>query len=157
MSLKQCPACQATVDAAKSYCPDCGAPMEEELGRDGSSELDSMMRTQNISRTTQFRLMEDFNLSTIFTTKDITESDAGASETTQLSQPAQWETQSNQKKPETIVLQPQSEGGVSTKKPETTASSNKKVYIVVGIGLFIFALLLIVAIIIGILFLSRLR
>ena len=144
MNLKKCSACQAAVDALKAYCPECGAPMDEELQRNGSSEFDSMMRTQNISRTTQFRLMEDFNLSAVFNTKDLEETARRENGATQFSPPP-----NNQRKTESIVIEPQNVSGAATKKPEK--DSNKKAYLSVGIGLVIFALILIAAIIVGIL------
>lgn len=51
------------VDVSKAYCPDCGSPMDEEQKRAGSSEYDSLMKTQQISKTTQFKLSEYFNQS----------------------------------------------------------------------------------------------
>ncbi len=71
MSLKQCSGCEAMVDASKAYCPDCGTPMDEEEKRTGSSEFDSLMKTQQVSKTTQFRLIKQFNLSSIFTAPKI--------------------------------------------------------------------------------------
>jgi hypothetical protein len=66
MSFKQCPGCRAQVAESKAYCPDCGAPMDEEQKREGSSEFDSQMKTQNLKTSDQFRLLEQLNNSTFF-------------------------------------------------------------------------------------------
>lgn len=77
MSFVQCSGCEADVEITKAYCPDCGMPMDEEQKRIGSSEFDSLMKTQNLSSTTQFRLMEQFNLSKVFKLpKDVNETKA---------------------------------------------------------------------------------
>ncbi len=147
MNSRKCPACQATVDALKAYCPDCGAAMDEELERSGSSEFDSMMRTQNISRTTQFRLMEDFNLSAVFNTKDLEETNGHRNGAAQISPNAN----NNQRRAESVVIEPQNVSGAATKKNEAVSNSGKKIYIYVGIGLAVFAFILIAAIVVGIL------
>ena len=54
---------------SKAYCPDCGAPMDDEQKRSGSYELDSQMKTENISPSNQFRLLEQLNLSSFFNFK----------------------------------------------------------------------------------------
>lgn len=144
MNLRKCPACQASVDAQKAYCPDCGAPMDEELERSGSSEFDSMMRTQNISRTTQFRLMEDFNLSAVFNTKDLEETNERENGAAQISP-----NRNNQKPAESVFIEPPNVSEKAVQK--TGANSDQKSYIYVGIGLTVFALILITAIVAGIL------
>ncbi len=45
MSSVQCSGCDAMVDPAKAYCPDCGMPMDEEQQRDELSEFDSLLGT----------------------------------------------------------------------------------------------------------------
>jgi hypothetical protein len=53
------------VAESKAYCPDCGAPMDAEQDRFASSAFDIQMKTENISPTTQFRLLEELNQSTL--------------------------------------------------------------------------------------------
>lgn len=45
MSFVTCLSCDAKVDPAKAYCPDCGMPMDEEDQRDELSEFDSLLGT----------------------------------------------------------------------------------------------------------------
>lgn len=74
MDLKQCTGCQSMVDSQKAYCPDCGAPMDEEQKRESSSEFDNLAKTQNLNSTMQKQLLENLNLSFIFAKKDLTDS-----------------------------------------------------------------------------------
>lgn len=57
------------VAESKAYCPDCGAPMDEEQKRSDSYELDSQRKTENLSPSNQFRLFEQLNLSSFFNFK----------------------------------------------------------------------------------------
>ena len=161
MSFNQCSGCQAMVDESKAYCPDCGLPMDEEQKRVGSSEYDSFMKTQQISKTTQFKLSEHFN-----------QSDSSVPPPKDADKPSEF---GNQRKSVVLNLQPiapvadaipqQSEtippqwGSASDPVADKNASvdsssrSNKKVYLIAGgvISLLLF-LALIALVIIGFLY-----
>ncbi len=155
MSLIQCPGCAATVEASKSYCPECGAPMEEELENNSASEFDSMMRTQNINKTTQLRMLEEFNLSGFFQTP--TGADEPALVETEPDAPAppiqRQEPLFDPSKTQTIILSPQIElPATAAKKPEVAANSNKKLFVVLGAGLVFFILIVVGLVIAGLLY-----
>lgn len=156
MSLIQCPGCAATVDASKSYCPECGAPMEEELQSDSNSEFDSMMRTQNINKTTQLRMLEEFNLSGFFQIpKEPEESKQIENKPVMPAPPIQrQEPLFDPNKTQTIILTPQNEfpAAATTKKPEVAANPNKKLFVALGAGLLFFILFVVGLIIIGLLY-----
>lgn len=153
MSFNKCPGCDATVEASKAYCLECGAPMDEERKNSDSSEFDSLMQTQNINRTNQFRLIEQFNLSSIFSApKNVNESNAVENETKPVSANPQRETQNNQRKTESIALKPQIEDSAASKKTEAAFNSNKRLYVALGVGLFFLVSVLTAAIVFGFLF-----
>jgi len=154
------------VDVSKAYCPDCGTPMDEEQKRTGSSEYDSLMKTQRVSKTTQFKLLEHFNLTSAFAPpkKDASESNKVENEekSPQLNvQPAAPVTYVTPKQPDAAPprlegeFNPIAERDVSN---DATSKSNKKFYIVAGgiILLFLF-LALISVIILGILYWNYLK
>lgn len=159
MSLIQCSGCAATVDAAKAFCPDCGSPMEEELKDNSSTEFDSMMRTQNINKTAQLRMLDEFNLSGIFNlSKETEESNRVESQPLIPAPPvARQEPLFDPNKTQTIILKPQNDFPAATKKPEVTANSNKKLFVALGAGLLFFILAFVVLIIIGLLYWFYLR
>ena len=70
MSFVTCSGCEAMVDPAKAYCPDCGMPVDEEQQRDESSEFDSQIKTQNVTPSARFRLIKQFKLSAFFKLPD---------------------------------------------------------------------------------------
>lgn len=149
------------VDETKAYCPDCGSPMDEEQRRSGSSEYDSLMKTQNINLTSQLKLIEDFNLSSVFTPpKDADEQPEVKKEapvnkvgtkTIQLQAIPEVISNNNQKEP--IVFDSQRAGNASVNKEiNKAANSNKTLYIVGGLGIFVLALILIAIVTFAILY-----
>lgn len=148
MSSTQCSVCKATVDAAKAYCPECGAAMDEEEKRTSFSEFDQLMKTQNINSTTHFRLMEQFKLSTVFKPPQASGSEKNketAAKPAQADKPPP-EKISNPKPPENLTNSPsrtvggQIENRVSDDK---TQNSDTKKYIVIGVISFLLALLVV--------------
>ncbi len=123
--------------------------MEEELKSNSSSEFDSMMRTQNINKTAQLRMLEDFNLSGIFTKKDISEADT--SDTEAFVPPTRPEIKFDPGKTQTIILKPEIEIPAA-KKPEAAFNSDTKLYFVIGAGLVLIGLGFVVMLILGVLF-----
>ncbi|MCY7374742.1 MAG: hypothetical protein LH472_02065 [Pyrinomonadaceae bacterium] len=160
MSFKQCSGCAATVDVSKAYCPECGAPMDEEQKRTGASEYDSLMKTQQISRTTQFKLSEYFNQSpNLAQPKDTGQSNEAGNERKSvvfnlqsIAPPANVTSQ----KPENVAPQTGNESNrIADRKAsvEDASKSQKKAQVVfVGIILLFLFLALIVVIILGILY-----
>lgn len=144
MDFIQCSECEATVDEAKAYCPECGAAMDEEEKRAGISEFDSLMKTQNISSTTQFRLMEQFNLSTIFKMPKPTKvEEKQKTGTSQPDEKPKGQTLSEQTHKKTVPV-------VKDKKAESdTSNSNKKLYFVLAAVSLFFVLALISVIILS--------
>lgn len=152
MSLKQCPGCDEMVDESKAYCPECGSPMDEEQRRSGASEYDSLMKTQNINLTSQLKLIEDFNLSSVFTPPKNTDEqnelkkeapvDKIGSKTIQLQAIPEITTKNSQN--EAAVHPAPSAGKASVNnKTDSAANSNKTLYMLGGLGIFILALTLI--------------
>ncbi len=151
------------VEVSKAYCPNCGTPMDEEQKRDGSSEYDSLIKTQQVSKTTQFKLLEHFKLSSTF---DPPQKDAGESnevendgKSAQLNvQPVTYDTP---KQPDTAVPQLGSEFNPIADKDasiDSNSKSDKNFYIVAGgIILFFLFLALMSAVILGILYWNYLK
>jgi len=157
MSLKQCPECEATVDEAKAYCPDCGTPMESEQKRVGSSEFDSLGQTQRLSKTTQFRLLEQFNLSSIFSPPPRGENESKAVENdVKVVQPSgSQQAQIKPKQLDNAAPKPEKVINLTAENQQKTGDAsnpNKKLYFVLGVILLFFVLTLIGVIILGILF-----
>ncbi len=125
MSFVQCSGCEAEVDITKAYCPDCGMPMDEEQKRKGSSEFDSVMKTQNLSPTTQYRLMEQFNLSTVFKLPK----DANESKAVENNEPAAVEN-----KVESVPLNVPPETRIEPKPPENKSEIENKSKLVAKIN-----------------------
>ncbi len=166
MSLKQCSVCEAMVDVSKAYCPNCGTPMDEEQKRIGSSEYDSLIKTQRVSKTTQFKLLEYFNLSSTLAPpkKDADELNEVENEgkSVQLNvQPVTPVTRVTPKQPDPAVPQLGSEFNPIADRDasiDSTSKSDKKFYTVAGgiILLFLF-LAIISAVILGILYWNYLK
>lgn len=149
------------VDAAKAYCPDCGSPMDEEQKRTISSEYDSLMKTQQLSQTTEFRLSEHFTQSSdsIPIKKDADKPNKVRKDrkTTVINlQPIAPETSVVRESSEIPASQPENERNRNVDQDtsvDTTPKSNKKFYIITGgvVLLFLF-LALIVVVILGFLY-----
>lgn len=162
MSLKQCPGCQEMVDESKAYCPDCGTPMDEEQRRTGASEYDSLMKTQNINVTSHLKMMEQMNLSSIFTPPKTDEPETAKKEpfavkretkTVQL-QPI-TENNSSVKQPINTVPKPKTENNLSSNNNAVAGdvpSSKKTLYIIGGVVLLLIALAVAAAVTFGILY-----
>ncbi len=166
MSLKQCSVCEAMVEVSKAYCPNCGTPMDEEQKRDGSSEYDSLMKTQQVSKTTQFKLLEHFNLTSAFAPPKIDASESSEVEnegkSVQLNaQPALPVTYITPKQPDTAESQLRSEFNPVANKDasiDSNSKSDKKFYIVAGgIILFFLFLAIISVVFLGILYRDYLK
>jgi len=162
MSLKQCSGCEEMVDESKAYCPDCGTPMDEEQRRSNeASEFDSLMKTQNINVTSHLKMIEQFNLSSVFTPPQVAE------------EPATAKKEPGAVKRETKTVQLQAIPETSTKQPDSTAfnseresslssnnnavvsntsDSKKTLYIVGGIVLLLLALGFAAAVTFGVLY-----
>lgn len=149
MSLKQCPGCQEMVDESKAYCPDCGTPMDEEQRRSGASEYDSLMKTQNINVTSHLKMIEDFNLSSVFAPPKAAEESATAQKETAAPKMEtktihlQAISDTNIKQPVNNVAEPKVESNVSSNSSAAVGSepnSKKTLYIVGGAGLLFLAL-----------------
>ncbi len=150
------------VDASKAYCPDCGTAMDEEQGRDGHSEYDSLMQTRNLNPTAHLKLLEQFNLSSIFKLppEDANESKTVESEAKPARFDRQPETHIRSKRPENIIsvsenandIKPKSTGDVAIKPSpiiENAPNSKKNLYITLGAVLLLSGLALILIIILG--------
>ena len=115
MSLKQCSGCEEMVDESKAYCPDCGTPMDEEQRRSNeASEFDSLMKTQNINVTSHLKMIEQFNLSSVFTPPQVAE------------EPATAKKEPSAVKRETKTVQLQAIPETSTKQPDSTAFNSER-------------------------------
>jgi len=157
MSLKQCPECEAMIDAAKAYCPDCGTSMDEEQKRVGSSEFDSLGKTQRLSKTTQFRLLEQLNLSSIFSPPQTGENESKAVETdVKIVQPnVGQQARIKPKQPETAAAKPENVINLTAENDRKTgdaSNSNKRLYFVLGGIILLFFVLALIVIIYGFLF-----
>lgn len=150
------------VDPSKAYCPDCGAAMDEEQGRGGVSEYDSLMKTQNLNATAHFKILEQFNLSSVFRLppEDTDEPKAVESEAKPVKFDKQPETHISPKQPENVVSVPKNTDDIKPKNIEDAAiktppvienatDSKKTKYIILGAGLLLFGLALIFVIILG--------
>ena len=158
MSFRQCPECEATVDAAKAYCPDCGTPMDEEQKRVGSSEFDSSGKTQRLSKTTQFRLMEQLNLSSFFAPPQMGEKESKAVETdVKVVQPSgRQQAQIKPIQPETAA-KPKNVINLTAEKDRKTGDAsnpNKRLYFILGGIILLFFGLAFIVIIFGFLYLN---
>lgn len=167
MSFRKCPGCEAVVDASKAYCPDCGTPMDEELRRNDSSEFDSLMKTQNINRTTQLRLLEQFELSSFFTPppQDSNQPNVARSEP-KANPPNEIKVKAAPPNEIKVIANPPSEIRATANPPNeikeaqyiqiqpeaAPKKSGKRLYIGLGIGLFLFICVLIGVIILGLLY-----
>lgn len=165
MSLKQCPECKATVETSKAYCPDCGTPMDEEEKREGFSEFDSLGRTQNLSKTTQFRLLEQFNISSIFTPPQVNENQPKADQNEVKANDVKAEVkatpvnghqqaQIKPKQPGSAMPKPENVinlKAVNDPKAGSAPASNKNLYYILGGILLFFVLTFIGISILGIL------
>lgn len=115
MSLKQCSGCEQMVDESKAYCPDCGTPMDEEQRRSNeASEFDSLMKTQNINVTSHLKMIEQFNLSSVFNPPQVADELAAAKK----------EPGAARRETKTVQLQAIPE--ISTKQPDNTALRSEK-------------------------------
>ena len=115
MSLKQCSGCEQMVDESKAYCPDCGTPMDEEQRRSNeASEFDSLMKTQNINVTSHLKIIEQINLSSVFTPPQVAD------------EPAAAKKEPSAVKRETKTVQLQAIPEINTKQPDNTASKSRK-------------------------------
>jgi hypothetical protein len=161
MSLKQCSGCQEMVEESKAYCPDCGTPMDEEQKRNGSSEYDSLMKTQNINVTSHLKMIEQFNLSSVFTPPKTTDESgtvkkepaAAKRETKTIQLQAIPETNTGQ--PYKTVSNPEKKNNLSSNNNAVSgneANSKKTLYIVGGIVLLFLALAVAAAVTFGILY-----
>ena len=162
MSLKQCSGCGETVDESKAYCPDCGTPMDEEQRRSNeASEFDSLMKTQNINVTSHLKMIEQFNLSSVFTPPKVADEPATAkkepgavkreTKTVQL----QAIPETNTKQPSNVVYKSEKENNLSSNNNTVagnTPDSKKTLYIVGGIVLLLLALGVAAAVTFGILY-----
>lgn len=159
MSFIQCSVCEATVDAAKAYCPECGSAMDEEEKRTSFSEFDQLMKTQNINSTTHFRLMEQFKLSSVFKPPQGAEADQNLEKNKEVSDanPAVANIPPPEKtsdtKPAVVSTANAARGTVGGQienKPEgdKTSTSNKKTYIIIGAATFFLALFIVSAVLI---------
>ena len=148
MSFVQCSECETTVDAAKAYCPECGAAMDEEAKRTGVSEFDSLIKTQNINSTMQFRLMEQFKLSSVFKKPKASELETGKEiKAKPVSLNEQTENRTVQKKIDASTQHLKVENSVPVKKQvlsdDASNIKNKTLYIVLGVVSFLFILTII--------------
>ncbi len=161
MSLKQCSGCEQMVDESKAYCPDCGTPMDEEQRRSNeASEFDSLMKTQNVNVTSHLKMIEQFNLSSVFTPPQVTDEPAAANkepgavkrETKTVQLQAIPET--NTKQPDNTAFKSEKESSLSSNNNvvvTNTSDSKKTLYIVGGIVLLLLALGFAAAVTFGIL------
>ena len=161
------------VDDSKAYCPDCGAPMDEEQKRSGSSEYDSLMKTQNLNMTSQLKILEQFNLSSVFTPPSADEAGAVKKEPVPVREPVPVKEPSPIRETKTVQLQAIPEIDVNAGQPapvipssksessfsatdnsviNTEPNSKKTLYIVGGVALLITALGLAAAVTFGILY-----
>jgi hypothetical protein len=102
------------VDESKAYCPDCGTPMDEEQRRSNeASEFDSLMKTQNVNVTSHLKMIEQFNLSSVFTPPQVADEPAAKKETGAV-------------KRETKTVQLQAIPEISAKQPDNTAFKSEK-------------------------------
>ena len=62
MDPRKCEKCGETVDAAKSFCPGCGTPMEAEQERTRVSEYDATAGTVQFGKTVYNQLLSDMGL-----------------------------------------------------------------------------------------------
>src|SRR3954451_8543066 len=62
MDPRKCEKCGETVDAAKSFCPGCGTPMEAEQERTRVSEYDATAGTGQFGKTGYNQLLSDMGL-----------------------------------------------------------------------------------------------
>jgi hypothetical protein len=162
MSFIQCSVCEATVDAAKAYCPECGSAMDEEEKRTSFSEFDQLMKTQNINSTTHFRLMEQFKLSSVFKPPQAAEADQNLEKNKEAA--AAKATAANAPPPEKTPDQKFAAAGAANaargtvggqieNKPagDNTSTSNTKIYIIIGAATFFLALF-VISIVLGLLY-----
>lgn len=149
------------VDVSKAYCPDCGSPMDEEQKRAGSSEYDSFMKTQQISKTTQFKLSEHFNQSAnpAPPQKDTGQPNEFGNERKSVVlnlQPIAPVIDATPRQTETVAPQSGSNFNPAADKNafiDSSSKPNKKIYIIVGGAILLFLLLaLVAAIVTGILY-----
>ena len=150
------------VDESKAYCPDCGTPMDEEQRRSNeASEFDSLMKTQNINVTSHLKMIEQFNLSSVFPPPQVIDESAAAkkepgvvkreTKTVQL----QAIPETNPKQPDNTTRKPEKENNLSSSNNAvagSTSNSNKTTYIVGGIVLLFLALGVAAAVTFGILY-----
>lgn len=161
MSFIQCSVCEATVDATKAYCPECGSAMDEEEKRTSFSEFDQLMKTQNINSTTHFRLMEQFKLSSVFKPPQGAEADQNLEKNKEVADAKAAVAKTPPEKtpdPKLAVVNTASAargkvGGQIENKPEDdkTSTSNTKMYIIIGAATFFLALF-VVSIVLGLLY-----
>lgn len=158
------------VDLSKAYCPDCGTAMDEEQGRDGSSEYDSLMQTRNLNQTAHLKLLEQFNLSSVFRLppEDVDAPKVEENEPKPAKFDRQPEVHIRPKQPENIVSVPKNSDNIKPEnandiKPkiagdavietppviENVPDSKKSLYIVLGAVLLLSGLALIFIVILG--------
>ncbi len=165
------------VAESKAYCSDCGTPMDEEQKRNGSSEFDSQMKTQN------FTLSSFYNIKKIVADESKpteTEAKAVKSKTVESEvKPIQTNAVDNKTKSvrfnaadnltKTIYLSPLTDTKINTEQPNNiaveqqnesylsesdnssvNAASNSKrtFYIIGGIIVLLFSVLAVLAVII---------
>jgi hypothetical protein len=148
------------VDESKAYCPDCGTPMDEEQRRNGSSEYDSLMKTQNINVTSHLKMIEQFNLSSVFTPPQVTDESGAAKKEPGIVR-SETKTVHLQAIPEISTKQTVNTAFKSEKESSlssnnnavavNTSDSKKTLYIVGGIVLLLLALGFAAAVTFGIL------
>ena len=151
------------VDTSKAYCPDCGTAMDEEKGREGVSEYDSLMQTRNLNATAHLKLLEQFNLSSVFRLppEDADEPEAVENEIKPTKIENEPETHIKAKQPENILSVPESSNDIKPKNIDDAAAINtplvienvqnskKTPYIVLGAVLLLFGLALLFIIVSG--------
>lgn len=151
------------VDTSKAYCPDCGTAMDEEQERDEVSEYDSLMQTRNLNPTAHLKLLEQFNLSSVFRLppEDADEPKVVESEVKPAKFDSQPETHIRPKQPENVESAPKNTDSIKPKNADAVAvnsppivedvpkNSKKNQYIVLGAVLLLFGLALIFITILG--------
>jgi hypothetical protein len=132
MAQQVCPKCGEAVDEAKAFCPGCGHALVEEKKRTDVSEFDQSRRTVQLGKTMYGQLLSDMGLSV-----------------PEPAKPGQQRVEAVAPAVQPVVQAPTTP---TTEPPPKRPGINKWIIIAVVALFFLFALLILVAIVIGFLY-----